>query len=147
MALNWHRRIWVVQEDNGTANPVPDSLFKSGASNRFWLDPVTGETQQESEDFTAVVTVTRAGFTVGFDANAMEYGWEGLLLVPRGHRDYDPGDLDNTTARLEAITVIDGNQRRIRLFIDTTSGSEQLVVRLGVPVSSGAEGLAVAHPE
>lgn len=147
MALNWHRRVWVVDEDNGTPNPVPDSLYKSGATNRFWLDQIVGETEQESEDFTSIVKVVRAGFTAGFDVNTMEYGWNNLLLVPRGSKDYDPAAVDKTTARLEAITVIDGVKQRLRLFLDMTSGDEVLVVRLGTPLASGADGIAIAHPE
>jgi hypothetical protein len=147
MALNWHRKIWVVDADNGTTTGVPDPLFKDGASNRFWLDPIVGETEQESEDYDSLVTVTRAGFTVGFEPHAMEYGWEGLILVPRGERDYDPGDFDQTTNRLEAIVTIDGTKRRIRLFIDETSGEEVLVIRLGIPLTLGSEGLATARPE
>jgi hypothetical protein len=148
MTVNWHRRIWTVEANNGTPDAVPDELFQDNATNKFWLEAAVGDTEIEVENGTDTAVVNRAGFRVGFEPNAVAEGWAvGWLLVPLGHKPYGPGPFDPKTERLEGIGVVRGAPARLRIFVDKTTPTDKLVIRLGTPLTQGAEGLALAHPD
>jgi len=149
MTVNWSRKLWTVQQTNtNPADQVPDSLYEDGESNQFWLDLDVGTTEEESEDQSTLDTVTRAGFRVGSESDALAEGWRvGWLLVPKGKNPYDPNNIDTDTERLEGIGLLRGQKRRLRLFQTEIDGKEALVIRLGVPLADGAEGLATAYPD
>jgi hypothetical protein len=149
MAVNWSRKLWTVQKDNkNPADPVPDVLYQDGASNQFWLKLDVGTTEEESAAGDAVDTVTRAGFRVGAEPHAVAEGWKARwLLVPKGKNAYDPNTLDGDTERLEGIANVRGQPARLRLYRTVINGKEALVVRLGVPLADGAEGVATAYPD
>lgn len=136
MAVNWHRRKWVVQSMFAGV-PAPDVLFRDdpGASNEFWLDPV-------------VAAGNLLGFTVGFAEGAMEFGWQDWILLAKGTDKFlPPAAPTPATERLEGERVLEGALRALRLYVEVLAdGTEQLHIKLGVPGSSGSDGVAIARP-
>jgi hypothetical protein len=150
MAVNWSRKIWTVQKNNANpADPVPDELYQDGASNQFWLNLDFGTTDEETASGDSVdEAVARAGFRVGAEPFAVAEGWRAhWLLVPKGKNAYDPDNLDGDTERLEGIAKVRGKLARLRLYRTEINGKEALVIRLGVPATDGAQGVATAYPD
>lgn len=132
MSANFHRRKWAVEPKVGT-DPAPDILYLDGAKNVFWLDPQAVD--------------NKLAFRAQFDEDDMDPSWGKWQFFAAGKNAFNPATPpDNDTERLEAVRVIGGVNKALRLYIEVKpNGDELLHARLGVP-GSGDDGRAIAHP-
>jgi hypothetical protein len=133
--VNWHRKIWVV-EPLVNGQPAEDVLFRTGASNEFWLEPVVA------------LTANRLAFLVRYLPGAMEFGWKDWELLPEGSDPFNPLNPPGpNTERLEGRRELEGTERSLKLYVEALAGGGEILhVALGIPASAGEDGHAIAHP-